>query len=69
MWYETLLITEPPSHRRLSACVGVHCVPPHAPLLRMSSVTCGYHGDASEKAGGAEVNVQHVGEKAVSPAQ
>lgn len=46
-------------------------------LLRMSTicVTCGCHGDASENAGRAEVNVQRVGAKAVwlwgwhSPAQ
>lgn len=39
-------------------------VPPS--LLRMSlrCVTCGCHGDASENAGRAEVNVLHVGAKA-----
>lgn len=58
------LITEPPSHRRLSGCVGVHYAPS---LLRMSSgcVTCGFHGDAFENAGRAEMNVRHVGVKAV----
>lgn len=41
------LVTEPPPHRRLSACVGAHYAPG---LLRMSlgCVTRGCHGDASE---------------------
>lgn len=58
------LITEPPSHGRLSACVGGHYAPS---LLRMSSgcVTGGFHGDAFENTGGAEMNVRHVGVKAL----
>lgn len=50
--------------------VGVpawECTLPPPRLLGMSlrCVACGYHGDASERAGRTEVNVQHVGATAV----
>lgn len=58
------LITEPPpSHRRLTGCVGARAVPPGLLRMSMGCVTCGCHGDAVASAGRAETNALNVGAK------